>query len=533
MAKLSVEQLDQIREIVYSDIPEGFIWCYYFIAYENPRTGEAYPLPKHCIKLIVKFYEAKKKGMHFAIEAFRESLKTTVFSILMPVYQIGLHPELETIIVQASDGMAKQNTGEIAKIIKSNKGFRALFPNVRPDPKKWGAEGYDVVNADLDYSDFLRRGSKTPSIMGVGYKGANVQGHHPRMFGILDDINNSRNSRLPREMMAVNAAVQNEIQPAFKSAMNIDVFTPWRDGDVGDINSQRENTLHVRVPIFKLDENGQLTDEPVWDDVWDPVAKKALNNGWPIERIELERANMLPHVWARMYLLDRKGAQGNVLKESYIHYENAEDIPANIPVYITIDYASVAKDQILKGRDYFALSVVGHHPNDYLILLDGVRKHVDYAEAQQIALSYGEDYQKQGRLIRMGIEKQGKGEDFGNEIMRLASWRVKLLTPSNKSKNFRIENELATLMFNRRLRITSEKNNYVGHYIDEYLSWDGLGTYPNDCLDSVYYSCLLAKGFIKWADDTGLYGSPIKRIVQKNPLHRFARRSRNARKQTA
>lgn len=523
MQKLSEDTLNKIRQIVYEDSPRGFIFFYYFVG-EVDAAGEIRPLPRHCIKWIVKFYEAREKGMHLAVEAFRGSLKTTIFSMLMPAYQIGLHPELESIIVQASWDMAKDNSKAIADIIEFNKGFRVLFPNVRPDPrrgKRWGATGYEVVNTDIDYSDFRQRRTKTPTIMATGYKSSNVQGRHPRMFGILDDVNTSRNSRLPREMMAVNTAVQDEIQPAFKkTVMNIDVFTPWREGDIGDIASRREDTLHIRTPIFRLDENNQLTDEPIWPEEW------------PLERIERERASMLPHVWARMFLCDRKGAQGKILKESYIHYEDAENIPTNIPVYITIDYASVAKDQILRGRDYFALSVVGHHPNDYLILLDGVRKHVDYAEAQQMAMNWGSEYHKEGRLIRMGIEKQGKGEDFGNEIMRLVPWRVKLLTPSNKSKNFRIENELATLMFNRRLRITSERNTYIGHYLDEYLSWDGLGTYPNDCLDSVYYSCLLAKGFIKWSDDAGLYGSPIKRIIQKNPVFRFARR-KHARKEAA
>ena len=507
--RLNEETLDRIRQIVYSDTPEGFIFFYYFIS--------DLPLPAHCVEWVVSFYEARKEGMNLAVEAFRGSLKTTIFSTLMPVYQIGLHPELETIIVQASEDMAHDNSGIIADIIENNTGFRVLFPGIRKDkPQGWGAKGYEVVDTDQDYGAFRKKRTKSPTFLATGYKSANIQGRHPRLFGILDDINNSRNSRYPRELQAVRFAVEQEIRPAFdKTIMNIDVFTPWREGDIGDGAKQRDDTLHIRTPIFKLDENDKITDVPTWPEEW------------PMDRIEEERKGMAPHIWSQMYLCDLKGAQGRILKREYLKYIEVEEIPTGIKVYIACDYASVAKDQALKGRDYFALSVVGQHPSGFLILLDGTRKHVDRAEAENIFMNWCGDYHKQGRLIRSGIEKHGKGEEFANVMLKAAEgWKVKLLTTGNRSKGDRFENQLVPVMAGDRFRITTAPNPFIDQFVDEYLSFDGMGTYTDDCLDAVYYAVRLAKGYIKWKDEDSLYDhSFVKQVITRNPLFKIARRN--------
>ena len=514
--RLDEEVLERIRKIVYSDTPRGFIFFYYFIS--------DLPLPAHCVEWIVQFYKAREEGMDLAVEAFRGSLKTTIFSTLMPIYQICLHPELETIIVQASEDMAHDNSGIIADIIENSSGLHVLFPHIHPDISKgWGAKGYEVVDTEVDYSAFRKKRTKSPTFLATGYKSANIQGRHPRLFGILDDINNSRNSRYPRELQAVKFAVEQEIRPAFdKTMMNIDVFTPWREGDIGDVAKQRDDTLHVRTPIFKLDVNGELTEELTWPEEW------------PLKRVEKERKSMAPHIWAQMYLCDLRAAQGQILKAEYLKYIDVEEIPTDIKVYIACDYASVAKDQARKGRDYFALAVVGQHPSGFLILLDGVRKHVDRTEAEQIFMNWCALYHKKGRLIRAGIEKHGTAHDFADVMMRAAEgWKVKKLTSGNLSKGERYQNQLAPVMSGDRFRITTAPNAFIDQFRAEFLSFDAEETYFNDCLDAVYYAVRLAKGYIKWSNEDSLYdNSALEKIRTHNPLHRFARRKQHG-KETA
>jgi hypothetical protein len=287
--RLDDDALEKIRKIVRSDTPRGFIFFYYFV--------QDLPLPEHCVGWIYEFYKAKRLKKNLAVEAFRGSLKTTIFSTLLPLYYVGLYPHKETIIVQASEDMAHDNSGIIADMIENNAGFRILFPNVLKDKSQgWGAKGYEVVDTSIDYSAFRRKRTKSSTFLATGYKSANIQGRHPRMFGIKDDINNSRNSRYPREMQAVNFAVDQEIQPALdKTMMNIDVFTPWREDDIGDRAKKRKDTHHILTTVWKLDENGQKTDVPTWPEEW------------PVERIAKERAEIAPHIWAQMYLCDLKG----------------------------------------------------------------------------------------------------------------------------------------------------------------------------------------------------------------------------------
>lgn len=509
--KLDANVLAKIREVVWSDTPKGFIFFYYFLAPDD------WPLPDHCVTWVAKFYEARDKGMNLAVEAARGLLKSTIFSTYMTTYQTALHANLETIIVQASEGLATDNSAMISDIIENNSGFHLLFPHIRPDKgQSWGAKGgYEVVNTDMDYAAFRKQRTITPTILATTYKSSNVQGRHPRLFGILDDINNSRNSRYPRELQQVKLAVDQEILPAFdRVKMQIDIFTPWREGDIGDMAKQQKDTLHIRTPIYKLDENGQLTDEPVW-----PEEK-------PEKWIAKERAKRAPHVFAQMFLCDLKGSQGRILKREYLKYIEVNEIPTDIKVYIACDYASVAKSQALKGRDYFALSVVGQHPSGFLILLDGVRKHVDRAEAEQVFMNWCSLYHKQGRLIRAGIERHGKGEEFADAMMRAAKgWKVKQLTTGNRSKGERFENQLAPVMMGDRFRLTTAPNAFVDQFVDEFLSYDGIGTYTDDCLDAVYYAVRLAKGYINWSDDDSIYDSSlVKQVRSRNPLFKLARR---------
>ena len=229
-----------------------------------------------------------------------------------------------------------------------------------------------------------------------------------------------------------------------------------------------------------------------------------------------------------MYLCDLKGAQGRILKREYLKYIDVEEIPTNIKVYIACDYASVAKDQALKGRDYFALAVVGimgGNDNSFLVLLEGVRKHVDRAEAEQIFMNYCSLYHKQGRLIRAGIERHGKGEEFADAMMRAArGWKVKQLTTGNKSKGERFENQLAPVMSGDRFRLSTAPNPFIDQFVDEFLSYDGMGTYTDDTLDAVYYAVRLAKGYIQWSDEDSMYGNALQRIRSNNPIFKLARR---------
>ena len=504
-ANLGENDVVRIREIVQAYTAEGFVWFYYWTQKD--------PLPDHCVEWIYEYFEALSAGENLCVEAFRGSLKTTIFSVLLTVYQIGCYPELETIITQSNDDKAFKSSSQIADIIATNPGFRFLFPHVRPDiAAGWGAHGYEVMRMDMPYGAWRKLRGRTPSLMAAGYKGSSILSHHPTGHGILDDVNDHKNTRSSRELNMVITTVDKEIVPAFdRVKMRIDVFTPWVPGDVGDRAKKSPSSRKIKTPLFRLDQNGKMTDVPTWPEVF------------PEKRIEKLREDTAPVEFAQMYLLDLEATRGAVLKREWLHYYPYDELNKKLPVAIGVDYASVAKTQELKGRDHFALAVVEIHPEGFGVLIDGYFGHVSRSEAEEIGISWGVDYQD--RLLFMGVEKQGKGEEYYNVMLRSAPFPVRDMTPGNMSKGKRFENQMAPLFKQGKVRVSNEPDNrFLDQFLGEWLAWDGTGHYFDDCLDAVYYAVALIKGFIKPSAEDIPGVRSIFDSVTKNPLFKFAKR---------
>src|SRR3990172_1843091 len=149
------------------------------------------------------------------------------------------------------------------------------------------------------------------------------------------------------------------------------------------------------------------------------------------------------------------------------------------------------------------------------ILGDGLR--------MKIGISWGVDYQD--RLLFMGVEKQGKGEEYYNVMLRSAPFPVRDMTPGNMSKGKRFENQMAPLFKQGKVRVSNEPDNrFLDQFLGEWLAWDGTGHYFDDCLDAVYYAVALIKGFIKPSAEDIPGVRSIFDSVTKNPLFKFARR---------
>src|SRR3990167_564646 len=214
---LETADLDRLRALVQADNAEGFLVFYSLVAPAD------YPIPLHCIRWIVEYYDCLRTSENLAIEAFRGSLKTTVMTIYLTAYRIGCSPHLENLFAQGNHRAAVENAQTVASIVKDQPMFRLLFPHVSPDiDKGWGADGYQVMRTDLPYGEWRQMRTKTPTLVGAGYKDALVLGKHPRGHGILDDVNNYLNTRSQRELNAVVHKVEKEIRPGRPTTWGIE-----------------------------------------------------------------------------------------------------------------------------------------------------------------------------------------------------------------------------------------------------------------------------------------------------------------------
>jgi len=495
-----MNQTDNFNQLIHSDTPMGFALFYAVTA--------DMPLPAHCANWIWEMYYARERSLGTANEAFRGSLKTSIITDYFTAYQIGLHPERTNMFIQSSDDKAHSNAKFVSDLIENSLGWSICFPNVVPDKEMgWSTKGYYVKRTDISYGEWRMGKSKDPTLLGAGYKSKDVLGMHPSGLMIIDDINDYDNTSSTRELQGVIRRWESEIRPArIKSTWEIYNFTPWVLGDVGDKVKKTRRMHHIQTPVCA----NRDINKPTWPENYGP------------KELEIMREEHSIAEWARMFLLDLEAVKGAVLKREWLHKYPHTEIKEHWPVVIGVDYASVSSKQDTLERDYFALAVMKVVPNGGLILIDGVRKHVTQGEAEDLVMSWADDYDEQ--LQRVGIEALGKGEEFYYTMLRKASLPLKKVKVGNRSKAQRFEKGLAPLFRKGRIYISDAPDvPFIHYFTEEWISWDGEEKYPDDCIDAVYHGAVCAKGALKpdKEDDRGLQFS---KRYQANPIAAFARR---------
>jgi hypothetical protein len=149
-----------------------------------------------------------------------------------------------------------------------------------------------------------------------------------------------------------------------------------------------------------------------------------------------------------------------------------------------VDFASTADKLKLKDRDFCAVSVGRLIPGGGVILVDGWRGHVSTGEAQLKVSALAQQYGKTLHMI--GIETQGKGEEFFNAVKYSTSLPVWPFTPGNRSKGYRFQEQMAPAFQFSRAWISDEPNEYLRQFKDEWAGWMA-GAPHDDTLDATFY----------------------------------------------
>ncbi len=175
----------------------------------------------------------------------------------------------------------------------------------------------------------------------------------------------------------------------------------------------------------------------------------------------------------------------------------------------------MASDQEIHGRDHFALSVVAVHPNGFGILIDGFFGFVPDAEAQDVAMNWGNSYLN---MRAMAIERLGSAQSYYNLMLKNAPFRVLPFGTGNRRKGERFEKQLAPLFKTGKMRILDDPENaFLKQFEAEWLAWDGLETYYDDCLDAVYYAVGAARNFLRGGaeENDKSWGAQIRHKARK------------------
>lgn len=513
-------------ELARQDSPEGFAAFYALI------TDRA--LPPYGLRWTRKMYEARENDKALVVEAFRGSSKTTTFSVVFVAHRIGLDPHKTNLIIRAKDPPAKKSAAAVARIIEKNPWWKLIFPHVRPDiDRGWAQNGYWVRDSRVDEGRWsILTSSPDPTLMGTSITSEDALGMHPSGVLILDDIHTEKNTRSEREFKEIMDRLTGTIFPTLEpGAFNVLIGTPWREDDA--IGYAKEIPLRfetIREPLFEKDNWADFSSmvtlhNPTEEELTNPELPTSI---WP-ERFtahevmkryqDQKRGGAIK--FAQMFLLDLEAAKGKTLKREWLRY--TDEINENWPIYIGVDYATAEGDlRVGQRRDYFAAAIVRQNPAGRCFVVGGVRMHLSQGQAEQklklMSLAYPE-------LISIGIETDGKGEEFYNLMTRHSDLPLFPTGTKSKAKAYRFEKIMAPAFEFNRVSLANHDDEFLNAFENEWLSWPD-GRY-DDTLDAVFYALVAAGMFLE-----DFAPSPVRgrrgawfsnRTKQKSPFASFGR----------
>lgn len=455
-------------------------------------------------KWIENAYKAHEEGKGLLQKCHRESGKTTVFSKFFLAFRIGHEPEKVNVIIRINDDKANETTSAVANIIEHDPLWKMVFPNVVPDPKRWGALGYDVKRNDISEDEWARIKTKSPdgpTFVGYGWKSGSIIGSRFNGLVVVDDIHNEENTASERQLSAVKQFYTDTLSfCTMKGTWELWNYTPWV---VNDTYAYAESTGRYIVSETPVMRPAEENDEGA--QFWEPEAdipysgrwwKLYWPEAWDFKRIA-DKYRIAGQIgFARMMLLDLEATKGINLKAEWLHSYPASEINPSWPVFFGIDYASTADKLKDKERDYFALAIVRAIPGGGLVLVDGYRGHISKGEALDLVISYWALYPT---LQRIGVENIGKGEEFYNDLVLAndATGRVPPLMPithGRRSKGERFEQWLGPRFQMSRIWIADRPTAFLNEFKNEWLLWPNAA--HDDCLDGVYMAAVAGEGFM-------------------------------------
>lgn len=472
-------------------------------------------LPRHVFGWIEEIYAAQKAGKGIVVEAHRGSTKTTSVTVAFTAFQIGHNPADSNMFIQASDESAEKKAQEVAGIIKTNPGYKAVFPWVTPDENvSWASRGYEVQSSmvkvkddspagfsyvPVKYEEFRRikvSVTQDPTFVGLGLTSTAIIGKHPTGMLVLDDIHDEKNTRSARELEAVKDILESTVLPITTTPtggtrFKIVIGTPWKPNDAFAALKAKPGFNHVFTPIV-------VNGKPTWPEAFS------------LEKIEDIKLNTPPIEWARMYLLDLTAAEGIHLKGEWLGEYPHEQIDDKWPVVLGVDYASTADQWETKGkeRDYFALAIVRLKPGGGAIVVDGIRAHMSQGESETRVKAIAAMYPT---LQLIGVEAIGKGEEFYHLLLRSSNLPIIPMFTKGKSKGERFEKQMAPLFQFGRAFISSKPTEFLDHFRREWLQFPN--AIHDDVLDSVFWALDCAK--------YNMYGVPDSaNLGVTNPMYK-------------
>lgn len=454
--------------------------------------------PAHVINWMMARERAQEQGKRgIMLKAFRGATKSTTFSYLAPLFDLGHNPMSSTLIIRIKDKVAHKLTENMGRVI-TGPAWKKVFSHVVPHEGDkgtmkrsggWGAAGYNVRDNRMSASEFdFKKGQETidPSFLGVGIGSGEIIGKHPTGMLVVDDVHNRDNTESQIELERIKDIFVADVFPTIvpRKTFVSWAYTPWVEHDAYALAEATNQYLEVVTPAFVELEEGE-TGGIRYDGEFLTLKNAKLT--WPEvyngEQLEIKLLESGEKDFARMYQLDLEKAKGIYLKREWLGEYPAGELLKNFPVVFGVDYASVKDRRPKEQFNYFSVSIGYKLPMGGVVLVDGLRAHLSQAEAEQKLMGLARAWNP--RMI--GVEDAGTGAEFIKLLRRNTNLPIMPFTTRNRGKAERFETEMAPLFQFNRAYISSHHTPFINLFINAWVSWDRTETTPDDELDSTYY----------------------------------------------
>lgn len=260
---------------------------------------------KHC---------ASQKNTGFSTH--RGGGKTDQISIGRMAWEIGHDTDIRIKVFKNTADEARKIPDAIRRIIESNR-YRAVFPDVKPDPEHWTGSSFRVQRAKV--------GEKEPTVASYGIFGTFTGGRTD--LCLLDDIVDIKNA-------VQNPALRDKVKEVYRNAIiptivpggrTMRVYTPYH---VADITVDWEKNPNIATTYEAV--KNYISP---WPEMWTPDL---------LREIEQDIGTI---AYARAYSLQRISDEDILIRASWI--DNAmytDQIPLDSGRWIaSIDFAFTKK----------------------------------------------------------------------------------------------------------------------------------------------------------------------------------------------
>lgn len=424
-----------------------------------------------------KIFKAHENGEPFLYLGFRGCRKTTTYGVTFCAWLIGKHPDKTGVITGASDKNATKYASAIALIVEYHPEFLKCFPHVRPKDKKWGAEGYWVTDTRVSRELWEQQQAKVPdpTFVGGGYKSASINGTHPSLFLLVDDLHDIDSSASTVEREYIKLVFFTQIMKTVIRAK--DKLQTWvimtgvpfaKDDTYGEMISTGQCTW-VKLPVMKKAPEGQgvyidgkhNTPHGVvtFDDI---VGWWYLT--WPeefgVKSIISERARNKSAFW-QMMMVDIETAKTAGIR--YYLYDHKQ-IGFNLPTNGGADPTTFDVDRDVGGhkRSSFALCYLSKLIMGGMVVQGGYLKSVGIEEAKNAILQAQSMFPAWGTT---GVEDVGPGKSFIQYIrldprVRLRKSNLYDEGKGVQNKRARFDSECAPHLESGLVKISDEETPY-------------------------------------------------------------------------